>query len=188
MLEFHAGNTGRTKNAGILTYWSQVLLMSMGVRICILTGRAIAQKVSRRTLTAEDRIRSCVSPFGICGARSGVGTDFSQSSLAFRFQCHSTVTLHTHMSGGWTIGPLVAAVQRQSHPIDMNMPLQCAHRWVYYSTPTRYEYGEPRRNDTDKGKPKNSEENLSQCHSVHHKSHMDWQRRDSGPPRWEADE
>jgi hypothetical protein len=35
---------------------------------------------------------------------------------------------------------------------------------------------------TDRGKPKNSEKNLSQCH-VHH---MDWPRRELGPPRWEA--
>jgi hypothetical protein len=33
---------------------------------------------------------------------------------------------------------------------------------------------EHRRNDTDRGTPKYWEENLSQRHFVHHKSHMDW--------------
>jgi hypothetical protein len=32
---------------------------------------------------------------------------------------------------------------------------------------------EQRWNETDRGKPKYSEKNLSQCHFVHHKSHMD---------------
>jgi hypothetical protein len=31
---------------------------------------------------------------------------------------------------------------------------------------------EQRWNDTDRGKPKDSEINLSQCHFVHHKLHM----------------
>jgi hypothetical protein len=35
-----------------------------------------------------------------------------------------------------------------------------------------YEYGERQWNDTDRGKPKNSEKNLSQCYFVHHKSYM----------------
>jgi hypothetical protein len=36
-----------------------------------------------------------------------------------------------------------------------------------------YESGELRYNDTDRGNQKNYEKNLSQCHFVHHKSHMD---------------
>jgi hypothetical protein len=33
---------------------------------------------------------------------------------------------------------------------------------------------EQRWKDIDRGKPKDSEKNLSQCHAVHHKSHMGW--------------
>jgi hypothetical protein len=38
------------------------------------TGRAVAQAVSRRPRTTEERIRSEVSPCKICGGQSGTGT------------------------------------------------------------------------------------------------------------------
>jgi hypothetical protein len=46
-------------------------------------GRAVAQAVSRRPLTAEARIRTRVNPCGICDGQSGIGTGFSPSSSVF---------------------------------------------------------------------------------------------------------
>jgi hypothetical protein len=46
-------------------------------------GRAMAQAVSRRPFTTEARVRSRVSPCGIGGGQSGIGTGFSLSISVF---------------------------------------------------------------------------------------------------------
>jgi hypothetical protein len=61
-------------------------------------GRAMAQAVSYRPFTVQARVRSQVSPFGICGGRIGTGTGFSPSTLVFLCQFHSTgAPLHGKM-------------------------------------------------------------------------------------------
>jgi hypothetical protein len=49
-----------------------------------------------------------------------------------------------------------------------------------------YRHGAPVEWNCKRVKPKYSGKKLSQCHFVHHKSHMDWPGIETGPPRWEA--
>jgi hypothetical protein len=60
----------------------------------------MAQVVSRRSLTAEARVRTRVNIYGICGGQSGTGTGFSPSSSVSLCQYHSTVALQTHIIWG----------------------------------------------------------------------------------------
>jgi hypothetical protein len=45
-----------------------------------MLGRAMAEVVSRRSLTVEARVRSRAGPRGICGGQSCTGTGFSPST------------------------------------------------------------------------------------------------------------
>jgi hypothetical protein len=53
-------------------------------------GRAMAQAVSRRSPTAEARVRSRVGPCWIYGGQRGTGTGFYPSTTVFPCQFHST--------------------------------------------------------------------------------------------------
>jgi hypothetical protein len=65
----------------------------------MLEGRAMAQVVSRRPLTAEARVRVPVNPCGICGGQSGTGTGFSPSSSVFPCQYIIPPSLSKLISG-----------------------------------------------------------------------------------------
>jgi hypothetical protein len=57
-------------------------------------GRAVAQAVSRRPLTAAPRVCSHVSPCEICGGHSDTMTGFSPSTSVFPCPCHSSNALY----------------------------------------------------------------------------------------------
>jgi hypothetical protein len=56
-------------------------------RIKLILGRAMAQELGRRPLTAEARVSSC----WVCGVQSGTETGFSKSSWGFPCYYHYTV-------------------------------------------------------------------------------------------------
>jgi hypothetical protein len=60
----------------------------------------MAQVVSRRSLTAEARVRTRVNPCGICGGQCDTGTGFSPSLSVFPCQYHSSIALRTHIIWG----------------------------------------------------------------------------------------
>jgi hypothetical protein len=60
----------------------------------------MAQVISRRPLTAEDRVRTRVNPCGIYGGQSVTGSGFSPSSSVFPCQYIIPVALQTHTIWG----------------------------------------------------------------------------------------
>jgi hypothetical protein len=68
--------------------------------VILVSGRAMAQVVSRRPLTAEDRVRARVNPCGICCGQSGTGTRFSPSSSVSHCQYIIPPSLSKLISSG----------------------------------------------------------------------------------------
>jgi hypothetical protein len=60
----------------------------------------MAQRVSRRPLTVEDRVRARVSPCGICDLQSDTETGFSSHFFGFSYQYYSAMAVHGHISAG----------------------------------------------------------------------------------------
>jgi hypothetical protein len=63
-------------------------------------GRAMAQVVSRRPLTAEERVRARANPCGICGGQSGNGTSFFSEFYGFPL----SVSFHRRSPNSYHLG------------------------------------------------------------------------------------
>jgi tetrahydromethanopterin S-methyltransferase subunit E len=95
-------------------------------------GRVMAQVVSPRSLTAEARVRAQVSSCGVCDGQGGTRTRFTPSSSVFSSQYHFTLARHAHISSGWwTVGPLVAAVQRHSLTSSTSSTTNLCYRFFF---------------------------------------------------------
>jgi hypothetical protein len=94
------------------------------LHVISLFGRAMGQAVSRRRLTAEDRVRVRVKPCGICGGQSGTGTGV----VVLPCQYYSNMAVRIHIglvTWGMKNTPVGRSSETLYHPIEMNMNVVC---------------------------------------------------------------
>jgi hypothetical protein len=115
--------------SGRIYVWKGLFMHFLLSKICLffnsLEGRAMAQAVSRRPLTAEVRFRAWLSPCVICCGRSDTGTGFSPSSSVFPCQCHSSMTPYSYNTWSMISRPGLWPQFR-----DVVSP--CRHERVYF--------------------------------------------------------
>jgi hypothetical protein len=90
--------------------------------LSLISGRAMAQVVSRRLVSAKARVRAEVNQSGICGGIRDTGT--GQASLRV-FQFLLSVSFHrgspcSHITWGLDSRPVGGRSSETEHPIDVN--------------------------------------------------------------------
>jgi hypothetical protein len=85
-------------------------------------GRAMAQVVSRRPLTAEARVRSQVITCEICGGQNGYNRVFSQY---FSFPCHNHYTNAPYSSSS-----ICSSYQKPLNLTRSNVLLEIREHWI----------------------------------------------------------
>jgi hypothetical protein len=90
---------GRSVERACIKYGTPLKLTTK-INFCtVLTGRAMAQAVNRRPLTAESWVRARVNSCGICGGESGHWNRFFSEFFGFTLSISFyRVVLRTHMS------------------------------------------------------------------------------------------
>jgi hypothetical protein len=85
MMRYYKLKVRRVGDCDFFLIESQLRRLSGGLTLC--TGRAMAQVVSRRPITAEARVRARVNPCGICCGQSGTGTELNNFRLLLLINC-----------------------------------------------------------------------------------------------------